>query len=154
MASSPSTSHTDCRFRYMYGSRPASLSLLWVAEYTMSTPRPAMATADANRPRSTCRQAAVAPRRRGNGEDALAVAIVSSGVRGQFKCEELVDAACVAHGLRRLTGKRLEDTSGDGGSGRRPEAGLLHHHADAELWIRCGSVGHDTCSVLYVPGLV
>src|SRR6266567_722740 len=117
MAISPNTSHTDCRFRYMYGSRPASLSLLWVAEYTMSTPKPAMATADANRPRSTCRQAAVAPRRRGNGEDALAVAI------------RLVDAACVAHGLRRLAGKGLEDTSGDGGGGGRPEAGLLHHHA-------------------------
>src|SRR4051794_5386483 len=132
MAMSPSTSHTDCRFRYMYGSRPASLSLLWVAEYTISTPNPAMATADANRPRSTCRQAAVAPRRRGNGKDALADVM-----------EDLVDAAGVAHGSRRLAGEGLEDTSGDRRGRRRPEARLLQHDADRELGVEGGPEGDE-----------
>src|SRR5205823_880491 len=145
MAISPSKSHTDCRFRYMYGSRPASLSLLWVAEYTISTPKPAMATADANRPRSTCRQAAVAPRRRGNGEDALAVAIWSVQV-----WLRLVDAAGVAHGFRRPAGEGLEDTSGDGRGRRGPEARLLQHDADRELGVEGGPEGDEQRRVLLV----
>src|SRR3954447_11015287 len=111
MTARPNRTHTDWRLRYMCGSKPCSRSLLSVAENTISTPMLAMATLEKRRARSMCRQAAVAPRRRGKTDEvALAVAMVSSNEEG------LVDAAGVTHRMGRLAGERFEDTPGDGGS--------------------------------------
>src|SRR5438132_6819653 len=105
MVMSPSTTHTDWRLRYVYGSSPASLSFCSLAEYTMRTPRPATENVAATRARSMWRQAAAAPARSGKPMPRGAVVVA---------IRESVDPAGVGDGLGRAAGENLEDTSGDG----------------------------------------
>src|SRR5437879_11105323 len=128
-----------------------SASFCWVAEYTMSSPRLAMPSDAASSPKSMWRQGAERScrmgRPRGPVRAALAVAIsrnLPPSVRSSARDRD------GAHGL---AGEALEDATGHGRGGGRPEAGFLHEDGHRELGRIGGREGGEHGRVLLVAGL-